>query len=221
MLFPAMRALAPIFEAAHSAMWLGRQFSWIAVCAHLHPFRATRFETASYSDLCQIGRLAIDDRKSRTAASYVHYVPLGKTHQRLGVGMKRFAKYIFRLPLFNNSAGIHHHNSIGKPWENCWIMADHQESGAMLLTNFTEQGNNFHLKSSVKFARRLVGDHNHWMTRPGLCHPDALPLTSAQLVRVSRVALPRRAQTNRSKQILHGPPPVGSAPSALHPDHSP
>src|SRR5258708_38298972 len=136
MLFPAMLASAPIFEAAHSTLWLGRQFSWIAVCAHLHPFRATRFETASYSDLCQIRRLAIDDRKSRTAASYVHYVPLGKTYQRLGVGMKRFAKYIFRLPLFNNSAGIHHHNSIGKPLENYRNMANPQERGAMLLTHF-------------------------------------------------------------------------------------
>jgi len=139
MLFPAMRALAPIFEAAHSAMWLGRQFSWIAVCAHLHPFRATRFETASDANVCKIRRLAINDWKSRTAASCVHNVRLGKTYQRLGVRMKRFAKYVFRIPLFDNPSAVHHHNSIGKPWKNFGIMADHQESGAILLTNFTKQ----------------------------------------------------------------------------------
>src|SRR5436309_14149067 len=107
-----MCASAPILEAAHSPKWLWRQLSRIAVRAYLHSFRATRFEAASSPDARQIGRLAINGRKSRAAARYAREVPLRKTHQRLRVGMKRSPKNIRRLPLFNNLAGIHHDNTI-------------------------------------------------------------------------------------------------------------
>src|SRR5258708_7039342 len=143
MLVPAMGASTSIFEAAHSAKWLGRKLTRIVVCAHLHFFWATRFEVASYADACQIRRLAINDRKSRTAGGHAGEVPPGEAYQRLSVGMKRPAKYGFRVPFFNNLAGIHHRNSIGKSWKNGWIMADHQEGGAVLFTNFTDHGDYF------------------------------------------------------------------------------
>src|SRR5437867_7904975 len=113
-----MCASAPILEAAHPVKWLGRQFSWIAVRAYLHSFRATRFEAASSPDARQIGRRAINGRKSRVAAGYAREVPLRETHQRLRVGMKRSPKNIRRLPLFNNLAGIHNDNTIGRSEEH-------------------------------------------------------------------------------------------------------
>src|SRR3989442_151526 len=136
-LFPAVCASVSILEAAHPVKWLGRQFSWIAVRAYLHSFRATRFEAASSPDARQIGRLAINGRKSRVAAGYAREVPLRETHQRLRVGMKRSPKNIRRLPLFNNLAGIHNDNTIGKSRKNGWIVANHQECRAISLANFT------------------------------------------------------------------------------------
>src|SRR5205809_2297740 len=155
--------------------------------------------------------LAINDRKSHAAGSCVPQVPLRKTYQSLCVGMKRSPKNICRLTLFNNPAGIHDDDAIGKSRKDCWIVADHQECGAMPLTNFRQQNKNFRLESSIKLARRLIGNHENRIASYGLCDPDPLPLTSTELVRVSGINLPRQLETDGPQQLFDVLPACAAA----------
>ena len=98
--------------------------------------------------------------------------------------MQRSAKNVFDASLFNNATGVHHGNTVHKSSQHGGIVADHDESHAMPLTDLSHQGNNLRLKRGIELAGRFVCDHQLGTTRHRLRNYDSLPLPSTQLMRI-------------------------------------
>ncbi len=78
-------------------------------------------------------------------------------------------------------------------------MADHDESHAVPLTDLSHYGKGLRLKRGIELAGRLVRDHQLGPTRHRLSYDDALPLPSAQLMRICVMDLSRPIEANLAK----------------------
>src|SRR5207302_7108034 len=88
---------------------------------------------------------------------------------------------------FHDLSRIHHRKPVGKTRKQSWIVADHDNCRAATFANSRKKAHDFVPQTRVQFAGGFVGNHERGPARHRLGDHDALPLSSAELMRVEIV----------------------------------
>ena len=98
--------------------------------------------------------------------------------------MLRRAEYFRGRANFRNLAGIENQNPVGKPGQNCRIVRDENHRAMQLIAQRSKKLKNILLGGRIEGSGWLVGNNERRATRNCLRQQDALPLASAQLMRI-------------------------------------
>jgi hypothetical protein len=101
--------------------------------------------------------------------------------------MKRPAVHLSDWACFDDTAGIHYEDSIGKPGQQGWIVCNKEERRSVLAIDIQQSVLNLGLHGHVERSCGFVRDHQSGPTDQSLRDGNTMKFTSTELMRICPV----------------------------------